>query len=134
MTITEFLLARIAEDEAVAQRAASFGADFIGYDTGDRSDAWRGEAGPYDPTRVLAECEAKRRIVEQLQRHERLVIANSEKQTEASCGGLANQEQITALRTHGWELSGRLEALRMAADSLVAVHADHPDYDEAWAL
>ena len=55
MTITEFLLARIAEDEAVAR-------------------AWRtridqGEIpilfhGVVIPDRVLAECAAKRRIVE----------------------------------------------------------------------
>jgi hypothetical protein len=44
MTLTEFLLARIAEDE----RAANADWSNLGY----------------DPARVLAECEAKRRILD----------------------------------------------------------------------
>ena len=52
MTLTEFLLARIAEDE----RRVGFVRGFIP-DEGDQ--------GEYiNPARVLAECEAKRRIVE----------------------------------------------------------------------
>ena len=47
MTLTEFLLARIAEDEAAARRVAVVGSCEPGY----------------RPARVLAECEAKRRIV-----------------------------------------------------------------------
>ncbi len=52
MTITEFLLARIAEDEAVALAA-----------NGPSVHAAR-----HDPTRVLAECAAKRAIIEQAER------------------------------------------------------------------
>ena len=52
MTLTEFLLTRIAEDE----RRVEFVRGFIP-DEGDQ--------GEYiNPARVLAECEAKRRIVE----------------------------------------------------------------------
>lgn len=46
MTLTEFLLARIAEDEDVAQMASP--------------GPWKVR---YSPARVLAECEAKREIV-----------------------------------------------------------------------
>ena len=63
MTLTDFLRARMAEDAAVAQAA---GRD--GYGAID----WAGESGPtdvhiarHDPARVLVECEAKRRIVEE---------------------------------------------------------------------
>ena len=69
MTITEFLLARIAEDEAAAEAKDA-----------DR-ESWGNPyaEGPtiefemrFDPARVLAECEAKRRIVEfHLIKHER---------------------------------------------------------------
>lgn len=55
-TLAEFLLAQIAEDEAGAYR---------------RLDEWRRDGGIIDarlgygsPGRILAECEAKRRIVE----------------------------------------------------------------------
>jgi len=58
MTLTDFLLARIAEDEATAAHARgalgwtnSTGVQIAGRDV-------------YDPARVLGECEAKRRIVE----------------------------------------------------------------------
>ena len=65
MTLTEFLLARITEDEAVAKDAGA-----------DAMMGWRWKAWPRDAydeiqatviansRRVLAECEAKRRIVE----------------------------------------------------------------------
>jgi fructoselysine-6-P-deglycase FrlB-like protein len=49
MTLTDFLLARIAEDKR---------GYFIGYD--DRG----GSYVAVDPAHLLAECEAKRRIVE----------------------------------------------------------------------
>lgn len=49
MTLTTFLLARIAEDEALAR-----------LEVGRRDVILR---GPFDPARILAECEAKRRIV-----------------------------------------------------------------------
>ena len=68
MNLDEFLLARIAEDKRVAMDAA--GDDGQGRWT---ADAVRdGPAGPHsaehvarhDPARVLAECAAKRRIVQ----------------------------------------------------------------------
>ncbi|WP_300680729.1 DUF6221 family protein [Nocardioides sp.] len=60
MTITEFLLARIAEDEATASNVSRF-------------EIRDGIPGNYAITaRVLAECEAKRRIVDE---HGELVLA-----------------------------------------------------------
>lgn len=47
LTLAEFLLARIAEDEAWANRGVRLPPD----------------GNPDDPARVLAECEAKRRIL-----------------------------------------------------------------------
>lgn len=96
MTLTEFLLARIAEDEAAARAAT--GAAVFSHQTGswqfetvsgpgyessivfavtdsgaktqaaDLTAAWEGQErgehiARWDPARVLAECEAKRRIV-----------------------------------------------------------------------
>ena len=64
MTLTEFLLARIAEDEAVAwdageRRGLPYESPLYVVDDNYRHD----QVGIY-PERVLAECEAKRRIVE----------------------------------------------------------------------
>jgi hypothetical protein len=88
VTLTEFLLARIAEDEEDA-----------------RSVHWEDAGiGSDDPirSRWLAECEAKRRIVEGM-----TVTAEVE-------GG-------------GYEI-----ALRDALRALALPFADHPDYREEW--
>jgi hypothetical protein len=53
MTLTEFLLQRIAEDEARCGPADADGLRFCDADEGDH----------YRAARVLAECEAKRRII-----------------------------------------------------------------------
>ena len=65
MTLTEFLLARIDEDEAAARREQDEVAERIlaqGPITWAFDPAW--EKSPFFPARVLRECEAKRRIVE----------------------------------------------------------------------
>lgn len=129
MDLADFLLARIAEDEATARAAA---ADVI---TMGRSDGqtWHardyeyegigvngwpdegksgGERTPvtdqitaWSPARVLAECEAKRRIVA---RH-------------AVCA--PNYDEGNRLETRVLDWTMRLLALP---------YADHPDYDESW--
>lgn len=62
MTITEFLLARIAEREAVArdlQHQARQGRQIVAFNGGGT-----GVRELVDPARVLAECEAKRVAVD----------------------------------------------------------------------
>ena len=134
MTLTEFLLARIAEDEEVARGAGRDdaweqgeryhernvvrpvgGFDWVGV-SGDRLDIpvltaqssstprelFEGRArhiARHDPARVLAECEAKRLIVEHFSET-------------------------------GIDFLG--EIARVPLRALAAVYADHPDYDEAW--
>lgn len=82
MTITEFLLARIAEDETVATAAqertkrepwwvdgpAQVSGKFWVYATGEKFDEpmVADHIARHGPARVLAECEAKRRIIETL--------------------------------------------------------------------
>jgi hypothetical protein len=67
-TLAEFLLARIAEDEASTVDASEVGVQFKVRSHGNGlhdlwDDDWLGGVR-VDTTRVLAECEAKRRIVE----------------------------------------------------------------------
>ncbi len=57
MTLEEFLLDRIAEDEA----EIALGPDFATLDT----SGWMGHAAEWGRERALAECEAKRRIVDE---------------------------------------------------------------------
>lgn len=110
MTLTEFLLARIAEDEAAAQ-----GATIEPVGTG-RSwfDGWSDthpvgiHIGKWAPTRVLAECEAKRRIV-----------AKARVWLDDDPDGTSTEAMARACWT---------EALQ----PLAVVYADHPDYREEW--
>lgn len=87
MTLTEFLLARIAE----------FLLARIAEDEAEREHH-------YDPARVLAECEAKRRIVNLSWHH-------------------------FGEDDYAW---GMEEAKRQILAVMAAVYSDHPDYREAW--
>lgn len=113
MSITEFLLARIAEDEAVAV-AAEPHEEWIsvgkiedgGMDTADGEHVAR-----WSPARVMAECKAKRRIVDE----------------HGDDGGFC------ATCHDYYEHDG----IRHPCPTLLALaqpYADHPDYDPAWSL
>ena len=103
MTLTEFLLARIAEDEGVARANMTGGPHGTSYR--------RGVGGSLlvPPARVLAECEAKRRIVayreQAVREHDVLNLP------------------LTEVRTITYDAVLRALALP---------YADHPDYLEEW--
>ena len=109
MRIDEFVLARVAEDEAVARAAISHGEGCLDWsDEGDPTDV---HIARHDPARVLAECAAKRRIVEQ-------ITSTSAEIKSAMPGG-----------------SGRLSSmygLERTLHLLAQPYADHPDYREEW--
>lgn len=121
MDLAEFLLARIAEDEAVAQAAtaAPWSADEgrccvaapeagilapVSVGGGGGTDDDVTHIARHDPARVLAECEAKRAIIAHLRQV-------AEDQGEYS----------------GWCWFAE-EPLRM----LAAVYEDHADYETEW--
>lgn len=98
MTLTEFLLARIDEDEVVV-----FALDLV-CPPGTR----RRERLPppvVTPDRVLAECKAKRRIVE---------LHGNDWNPRGKC--------------EACDEVGPCDTLH----ALALPYADHPDYDEAW--
>jgi len=109
-TITEFLEARIAEDEAQAYNVLVF-----------RMIPGTGMPGNQAiPDRVLAECAAKRAI---LAEHEMAIRSD----------GIRRQEGCVMCnynRDYGWEETGPCKTLR----ALAAVYASHPDYRQEWAL
>ncbi len=130
LTLAEFLLARIAEDEAAA-RAAQF-SNGRWHRTGEwaRATAVARDFGPdvvlersgtlawddnehiarHDPARVLAECEAKRRII-----------------TEAAPG----IEKLQVLVDGEWGPEGEDEPERLLR-LLALPYAAHEDYLQEW--
>ena len=146
--LVEFLSARIAEDEAVARTAGEPPWDEWRYDDGGEvyhaetrrrapnmrypngvtndteglSPAVTEDVGPHiarhDPARVLAECRAKRRIVEAFADAERAVATYD------------HDNPIPAY----WQEWGNRHALASVLESLAQPYADHADYDPAWAM
>jgi hypothetical protein len=116
MTLVEFLLARIAEDAGIAESVSPppwhvVDADdevyVISQDFGEEvavTDHLNVDhIMQWDPARVLAECEAKRRIIDQAEQW----IENYDEGTDPMSAA----------------------TLRL----LALPYADHPDYDPKWA-
>lgn len=116
MTITEFLLARIAEDEAVATRAL----------VDDGRQVWQvqdwieleaevlAHTERHHPHRVLAEAAAKRQIVEE--------HAIGKGDSSEGC------YRCNWVDDWGWNQEGPCDTLRI----LASIFRDHPDYDTNW--
>lgn len=132
-TLTSFLLARIAEDEAMARAAidphetdnaghwefveypyeggsphprGTLDAGTSGYDPGL---PWSDLVNRFDPARVLAECEAKRELVAGW---------------SAFLDGAPKWAET--------EMPSLLEMARRSLAILALPYADHADYDESW--
>lgn len=99
MTITEFILARVAEDE---KEARAMDEDLRKYPPSTYELAQVPMLDMGVPERVLAECEAKRTIVEQFDGWDGLVY-------------------------DGWT-----QAASLVLGEFAAIWADHPDYREEW--
>lgn len=115
LTLTEFLLARIAEDEAHpdAERLN---------DSAPAGACWkliggrvciRPEGHDVDRARILAECEAKRRIIE--------LWRNAKREAEMS--------PAPPFRPI---FEGRLTIMDAALRALALAYQDHPEYADEW--
>jgi hypothetical protein len=125
MTLPEFLLARFAEDEADARQAAGFETVALAWSVAHEGGRIEPDVAPtvwayaeqhiarWDPARVLAECDAKRRIVDMVR-------------PVAIAGGPAWTPETAAAE------QGRLAALDYVLRDLASVYADHPDYRKEW--
>jgi hypothetical protein len=122
MQLTDFLLARIAEDEAVYRGAMHMGC------VEDDSDGPNVIHSATCPNRVLAECDAKRRIVE---RHEPLRSEHVHARAErcAECGGNDwRPDAMGVLEVHPWAMPWPCPTLRL----LALPYAGHPAFREEW--
>lgn len=132
--IVEFLLKRIAEDEAVARAAIVGDLDRLPFVEHRGGRVYIG-GGP----RVLAECEAKRRIVEIHQDWPVLI------QTEPTLEP-ADPEGLNAMRFRmsqqvAW-MTNREYVNRFGTEppttpillALAQPYADHADFDPAWRI
>lgn len=107
MTITEFLEARINDDEREALDAPKMS---------DVYDVHRAAFTPALRARVLADCVAKRAIIAE---HADFVAAID--MLSAALPGDLNQDPDAPFRTGVYR-------------HLAAVYKDHPDYQQEWAL
>jgi hypothetical protein len=129
--LVEFLLARIADDE---QDARGTQVDIDRWRRENEINGVDGSQGSItvasllgtamDPARVLAECAAKRRIVE-------LHGATMVKQWMNPFDGPAYQEEEWSCETCGWfETGSACDTLR----ALASIYVDHPDFRPEWRL
>lgn len=154
MTIVEFLLARIADDEAVAWAALDAPGSTWWVNSREQrivrgapttrapiaeALSWRTAAhiARLDPTRVLAECEAKRKIIEFHKQWP--VLVRTEPKLEIGPDDGLTQYAARMAQRLDW-LTQQEYAKRFGTEApttpmlraMAAVYADHPDYETAW--
>jgi len=158
MTLTDFILARIADDEAAVYAWDSDGAAQVasmwtgpepGYATvasGRPASGWFADGREvedarhvevlYNPARVLAECEAKRQIVELHKSWPVLVKTppkfSADTGDPTSLTMRMSQQVMWATEQEYRERFGSEPPTAPMLRVLAAVYADHPDYDESW--
>ena len=154
--LTEFLLARIAEDEAIAQDAMCDGnGKWASWNRSWDDAGWRDLAADgeritalptsidehvcrHDPVHILAECEAKRRIVALHESWPTLV--QTPDKFEYDDGDL-DTYVMRVSREMAW-MTTREYVARFGTDPptapmlamLALPYVDHADYDEEWAV
>lgn len=123
MTLTDFLLARIAEDEAYVKNALRSDYTYGGVN----GLSWNHDGLNGAATRIHAECEAKRRIVEM---HESIPYYGLDRYGR----WLPHEGEPKAWYCECQSEDGMIqgEAPCPTMRILAAVYADHPDYREEW--
>lgn len=111
--LVPFLLARIAEEEAVARSVEDVSPK-------SNSDIFTSLSAPtgtveVSPSRVLAECAAKRGLIEEHDRQWRNPVKASDESVQRRYGS-----------------KGRLNGLWTALQYLALPYADHEDYQSVW--
>jgi hypothetical protein len=87
----------------------------------------------HDPARVLRQVQAHRAILDEYEHQVALKAENSAKFVAMTKDPALDQQEFTNVKTHGWELSGRVAALKFAVDTLFSIYSDRDGYKEEWA-
>jgi Family of unknown function (DUF6221) len=120
MQLVEFILQRIDEDEAVARQAVdALVCGYPDYQTHVTTDTQRADrhVERFGPTRVLAECAAKRAILDL--------------HAPSTDHGSGYDPYCTGCWDEGGQDGAPIYPCRTVR-ILVPIYSDHPDYDEAW--
>lgn len=134
MTITEFLNARLDEDERDARAIAN-----AKYFEGVESDAEEETMRLSDPARVLAEVEAKRKIIAF---HDQWpVLVTTEPEIEFSGGEGVDTYTARMSQQIDWQTTQQYRA-RFGEEpptapmlrALAQVYSGHPDFEEEWRI
>lgn len=112
--LVTFLRARLDEQELAAKHSSQ-----IAQSVPMLEREWR-----------VRDAQAKRRIVDEYERQVQLSEENVRRCVEIGRHGW--DDRLTNLRTHGWQLDGRVAALLFAVQTHAAAYDTHPDYDPAW--
>lgn len=115
-----FVTARLDEDEAAAQEAASRPLG-PAWDDGTRLTAVARHIARHDPARVLREIAAKR-----------VILARWEFAANQVAVGAVNEAAGYGPADPGWPL--RADSHELDVRSLAVAWNDHPDYRPEWAL
>lgn len=141
MTPVEFLLARVAEDEAAASYTMTRG----DVESEDWGGWWLGHYQHYSrqtPGRVMRRCSAIRRVVELHQSWPVLVETQPTLETVKPFDPLDPFDGVTMRMSQqlAWltqqeyrKAFGSEPPTSPMIRALAAAWADHPDYDQAWA-
>lgn len=135
VTLTDFLLDRIAEDEARATLVLSAPPTMTVHPhDGEEIPV---EVPALTPTRVLAECEAKRRIVELHKNWPVLVETPPTVERVGSAGpdafAFRASQQLAWMTEQEYRTRfGDEPPTAPMLLALAAVYADHPDYRDEW--
>lgn len=114
--LAAFLLARIAHDEAAAREQLELRAERYPDETDEPGPDYQVDRGWWllaDPARVLAECDARRRIV---------ALASWEGSKDSLRDRLFGPAADEAFR----------QGIAAAMRALALPYADHPDYRQEW--
>jgi hypothetical protein len=115
VTLADWLLERIADDETDAKTAAGGRPDWVWTDIAVGTyHLHAAHIRRHDPARVLAECDAKRRIVYAAQRVQETLERRRSKATDA--------------------VNGHVIAYRDVVKCLALPYADHADYKPEWRV
>lgn len=86
-----------------------------------------------DPARVLRQVQAHRAILDEYESQVAKADENGRKFVAMTKSASLDQQEFTNVKTHGWELKGRVDALKFAVRTLLSIYSERDGYKEEWS-